>query len=208
MRRSVAAVTVGLVAAVMGAPAQAQTAWDSPMLLPPRPADGFGIFLTDMHNGGIGVLGTWRSPVWNYGIRAGISEGSAGSDLAIFGGVDYMGPVNTATADIPVDVDWVFGAGISINDGARVSLPVGLTAAHSIQAEGARFTPFLTPRVVLDGYFGSENRERGDGLGLGFAVELGLDLRLTATTGPFADATIRFGASLGDRRAIGIGMVF
>jgi hypothetical protein len=201
----------GLVAAVVlltPAGAHGQTAWDSPLLLPPRPAPGFGIFLTDMHNGGIGLLGTWRSPVWNFGVRGGISEGAGGSDLAIFGGVDYTGPLHVATEDVPVDVDWVFGAGLGLNDGARISVPVGITAAHSIQTETARFTPFLTPRIVLDAFFASENSERGSDLGLSFAVDLGLDLRLAATGGPLDDMTIRIGVSLGDRTAIGLGLVF
>lgn len=188
------------------AAAAAQTAWDSPLLLPPRPADGVGIFLISPHNGGIGVLGTWRSSIWNYGVRAGISEGPASGDIALFGGVDYTGPVNTATEDFPIDVDWVFGAGLGISDGARVSLPLGLTAAYSFQGEGARFTPYLTPRVVLDGWFGGDNRQRD--LDLGFAVDLGLDMRFSAGGGPLAGSTIRFGAALGDRNAIGIGLVF
>jgi hypothetical protein len=206
--RSCLIVLLAAVAMLVPGSVSGQTAWDSPMLLPARPVDGLGIFLTDMHEGGIGVLGTWRSPVWNYGLRVGISEGSGGSDLAVFGGVDYMGPVNTATQDVPVDVDWVAGVGIGINDGARLSFPLGLTAAYSFQAESARFTPYLTPRIILDGFFGSENRPGRDGLGLGFAVDVGLDMRLTGVEGPFADTTIRFGASMGDRRAIGLGVVF
>jgi hypothetical protein len=185
---------------------RAQTAWDAPLLLPPRPADGFGIFLVDMHRGGIGLLGTWQSPTWNYGLRGGISAGPGGDDLAVFGGVDYSGPVNTATADFPIDIDWIFGAGIALSDGARISFPLGLTAAHSFQAEGARFTPYLTPRVVLDGFFGGD--ARASSMGLGLAVDLGLDLRITGGDGPFAGSTIRFGASVGDRSAIGLGVVF
>jgi hypothetical protein len=192
---------------LLGAPAAAagQTAWDAPLLLPPRPADGVGIFLTDMHAGGIGVLGTWRSPVWNYGLRAGISEGP-GDDIALFGGVDYMGPVNTATTDFPVDVDWVLGVGLGISDGIRISVPLGLTGAHSFQAEGARFTPYLTPRVVLDAWFGAD--ERSDNLGLGVALDLGLDLRFTSAGGALNGMTVRFGAAIGDRNAVGIGLVF
>ncbi|CAN5617735.1 hypothetical protein BH23GEM10_BH23GEM10_09060 [soil metagenome] len=197
---------VVLLSVLAPAAAAAQTAWDSPLLLPPRPADGFGIFLIDAHHGGIGVLGTWRSPIWNYGLRAGISEGPDSGDIAVFGGIDYTGPVNTATEDFPIDIDWVFGAGLGISDGARVSLPLGLTAAHSFQGEGARFTPYLTPRVVLDGWFGGDNRESE--LELGFAIDLGLDLRFTAGGGPLAGSSIRFGAALGDRSAIAIGLVF
>jgi hypothetical protein len=197
----------GLVAAcVLTTPVSAQTAWDSPLLLPPRPADGFGIFLTDMHDGGLGVLGMWRSSTWNYGLRAGISDGGRNDDLAIFAGLDYTGPINTASADFPIDIDWVFGAGLGISDGVRVSFPLGLTFGHSFQGEGARFTPFVTPRVVLDGLFG--NDERGEDVDLDFAFDIGLDLRIIGGGGPLAGNTIRFAASIGDRSAVGIGMFF
>jgi hypothetical protein len=189
--------------------ARGQTAWDSPLLLPPRPADGFGIFLTDMHAGGLGLLATWQSPTWNYGLRAGISEGPGGSDLAVFGGVDYSGIVNRATADFPIDIDWVFGAGLAMSDGARISFPLGLTAGHSFQGEGARFTPYITPRVVLDAFLGRERADgRSEGASLGLAVDLGLDLAIIGGGGPFAGTSIRFAVSLGDRRAIGLGVVF
>lgn len=195
---------LGLIAVVLLTPASAaaQTAWDSPLLLPPRPTPGFGIFLTDMHGGGIGVLGTWRSPMWNYGLRAGIAEDD--DDIAVFGGIDYMGPINTASADFPLDIDWVFGAGLGISDGVRLSLPLGLSAAHSFQGEGARFTPYLTPRVVLDAFLGGDQ----DDLDLDFAVDLGLDLRILRGGGPLTDTTIRFGASIADRSAVGIGLIF
>jgi hypothetical protein len=201
-----------LCASLAPAAASAQTAWDAPLLLPPRPADGFGIFLTDMHAGGVGVMGTWQSPIWNFGMRAGISEGPNRDDLAIFGGIDYMGPINTATADFPLDIDWVFAVGAALSDGLRASLPLGLSAGHSFQAEGARFQPYLTPRVALDAFFG---RDRGpddlrssSGVRLGIAVDLGLDVHLTGTSGPFAGTTIRFGFAMGDRNAIGLGVVF
>jgi hypothetical protein len=198
-----------LAVALLPAGTWAQTAWDSPLLLPPRPADGFGIFLTDMYRGGVGVMGTWQSPNWNYGLRAGISEGPGGEDLAVFGGIDYSGPLNTATADFPIDIDWVFGAGIGISDGALVSFPLGLTAAHSFQGQGTRFTPYLTPRVILDAAFGQADRPAGRrSVGLAVAVDLGLDLFIVGGGGPFSGTTIRFGASLGDRNAIGLGVVF
>jgi hypothetical protein len=202
-------VTTAAVLLLLPGQARGQTAWDSPLLLPPRAPDGFGIFLTDMHAGGIGLLATWQSPAWNYGLRAGISEGPGGSDLAVFGGVDYSGVVNRATSDFPIDIDWVFGAGMGLSDGVRVSFPLGLSAAHSFQGEGARFTPFLTPRVVLDAYFGSQRADgRGQGAGLGFATDLGLDLTMAAGGGPFAGTTIRFAVSLGNRTAVGVGVVF
>jgi hypothetical protein len=199
-----------LAALLLPAGASAQTAWDAPLLLPPRPTDGFGIYLTDMHAGGIGVLFTWQSPTWNYGARAGIAEGPRGEGLALFGGVDYMGPVNTATTDFPLDIDWVFAAGLAVSDGVRASFPLGLSLAHSFQGEGARFTPFLTPRVILDGIFGRDRPEedRSSEVRMGLAVDIGLDMRITSGTGPFTGTAIRFSASVGDRSAIGLGVVF
>jgi hypothetical protein len=193
---------------VLPASARAQTAWDSPMLVPPQDAGGFGAYLVDMSAGGLGVMGTWRPQAWNFGVRAGISEGAVGNELAVFGGVDFSGPISTATADFPVDVDWVVGAGAGLNDGMRISFPAGLSASYSIQAETARFTPFLTPRIVLDGFLGGERRPRRRSVDLDFAMDMGLDLRLTGVEGPFANTTIRFAASVFDRSAIAIGLIF
>jgi hypothetical protein len=203
--RSIGCAVVVLCLCLLPGRVSAQTAWDSPLLLPPRPPDGLGLYLTDMHGGGIGFMGTWHSPVWNYGVRLGIADGRGDDDVAIFGGVDYSGPVNRATEEFPVDIDWVFGAGLGINDGVRISLPVGLTAGHVFRGEGAVFTPYVTPRVVLDAFFGGD-RERSD-MALVAAVDLGLDLQL-ATTGAFSGTTIRFGATLGRRNAIALGVVF
>jgi hypothetical protein len=197
--------TVLLAAAlVLPAGASAQTAWDSPLLLPPRPQPGLGIYLADMHAGGLGVLGAWRSSTWNYGLRFGLSEGSGDEDVAVFGGVDYTGLINTATSDFPLDVDWMFGAGAGISDGVLFSVPLGLTLGVSFQGEDARFVPFMTPRVVLDAFFG--NDVRGNDLDLDLAVDVGLDLRLMR--GPLAGKSIRFAASLGDRDALAAGVVF
>lgn len=192
------------VALVLPAGASAQTAWDSPLLLPPRPQPGLGIYLADMHAGGLGVLGAWRSSTWNYGLRFGLSEGSGDEDVAVFGGVDYTGLINTATSDFPLDVDWLLGAGAGISDGVRFSVPLGLTLGVSFQGEDARFVPFMTPRVVLDAFFG--NDARGSALDLDLAVDVGLDLRLMR--GPMAGKSIRFAASLGDRDALAVGVVF
>lgn len=198
----------GLLLAALALPraASGQTAWDAPLLLPPRPVPGLGLYLTDMHGGGLGVLGAWRSSSWNYGLRLGISDGGGDEDLAVFGGIDYMGPINTASSDFPVDIDWVLGAGMGISDGVRVSLPAGLSFGLSFQGEGARFVPFVTPRVILDAFLGSDRRD--DNLDLGLAMDLGLDMRIMSGNGPFAGRSIRFAASVGDRHAVGVGIVF
>jgi hypothetical protein len=190
---------------VLPARANAQAAWDAPLLLPPRPQPGLGIFLADVHGGGLGVLGTWRSTTWNYGLRFGLAEGSGDEDLTVFGGVDYMGPINTASSDFPLDIDWVLGAGAGIGDGVRFSIPLGLTFGFSFQGEDARFVPYFTPRVIVDAVSGNDNRDSD--MDLDLAVDLGLDLRLLRG-GPLAGKSIRFGATLGDRDALAVGIVF
>ena len=196
-----------LVAAGLAMPglASAQAAWDAPLLLPPRPQPGLGLFLADMAGGGLGILGTWRSTTWDYGLRFGIAEGSGDEDLTVFGGADFMGLINTATSDFPLDIDWVVGAGAGIGDGVLISVPAGLTLGVSFQGEDARFIPYATPRVILDAAFGNDQRDSE--LDLGIAVDLGLDLRLMRG-GPLAGKSIRFGASIGDHDALAVGIVF
>lgn len=204
MRRICLTVLMAAVLAVPGV-AHAQAAWDAPLLLPPRPQPGIGIFLADMAGGGLGILGTWRSTTWDYGLRLGLAEGSGDEDLTVFGGADFMGPINTATSDFPLDIDWVVGAGAGIGNGVLISVPAGLTLGFSFQGEDARFIPYFTPRVILDAAFG--NDQRGSDLDLGVAVDLGLDLRLMRG-GPLAGKSIRFGASIGDHNALAVGIVF
>jgi hypothetical protein len=202
MKKAITGIACALALTLPGA-VSAQVAWDSPLLLPPNPAGEFGIFLMDAAGGGVAALGTWRSPSWNFGLRAGIAE-DAGDGVALFGGVDYNGVVNRATADFPVDVDWVLGAGLGIGENVLVSIPVGLTAGHRFVGDGATFTPYITPRVVLDGFFGDDAND--ENLGLDFAIDLGLDLQLPART--LTGMTIRFGGTFGDREAIALGVVF
>jgi hypothetical protein len=191
-------VTGALVLLASG-PAHAQAAWDSPMLLPPTPPVGFGIFLMDAAGGGLGGMVLYRSPVWNYGLRGGVAE-SRGDEVAVFGGVDFSGSITRASPDFPLDVDWVFGGGISFDGRARVSAPLGVTTGHTFRAEGANFTPYATPRVVFDAFFGGDpppsRRTRLD-----VVVDLGLDIDLRRAF------MIRFGATIG-RDAVALGLSF
>ena len=60
---------------VFPAGAAGQIGWDSPLLLPPNAPDAVGVYLVDVAGGDLGVLGMWRSPVWDFGLRGGIAEG-------------------------------------------------------------------------------------------------------------------------------------
>lgn len=178
----------------------AQVKWDSPMGAPPRPTPGLGLFLVDVDGGGAGALLTWQPTARSWGFRIGIAESR--EDIAVYGGGDVSGAITRSRADFPLDMDWVFGVGASIGDVFVVSVPAGITVGHTFNAESAQITPYLTPRVILDGWFGDDGPGDGNDLELGVAVDIGVDLRFSQ------DWKIRFGGSLGDRDGIMIGVVF
>jgi hypothetical protein len=186
-----------------GGRAAAQIAWDSPWLVPPGPGGGFGIYLMDVYGGGLGVMGSWRSPTGRYGLRGGLAE-SRNDDLGGFGGIDFSGPITRANYEFPLDVDWVFGAGIGAADWVRVSVPFGLNLGHTFRDGGAAFTPYITPRLIFDALFYDDDNGRRDdsNADLELAADIGLDLRF-----PRSGFLIRFGGTLG-RDAVAVGVVF
>jgi len=201
MRRPFLVAAALLAAALAGpASAHAQVAWDSPYLMPPKARRGLGLYLVDVPGGDLGVMGTWRSSSYNFGIRGGLVD-TPGEDLGIFAGVDFLGMLTRSTTEFPLDIDWLMGIGMGVSHGALISAPAGLTIGHDFSGEGVGFTPFISPRVVLDACLDCRRRADND-LSLDFAVDVGLDLRLTSAL------TIRFGATLGDRDGVGIGLVF
>ena len=193
-----------LLAALLLVPcaARAQVAWDTPLLMAPGEAPGWGMYLAEVHGGGLGVIGAWRSPTWNFGVRGGLAE--TGDQLGIFAGIDFSGPLVRETPEFPLDVDYVFGAGLGTGNGVRVSLPAGLIVGYTFPAEGVTFTPYASPRVILDAFIdrGVAADEESSQARLAAAVDLGLDVRLQQ------NFIIRFGATLGDHDGVAIGLVF
>lgn len=191
---------VALLLLLPGQRAAAQAAWDAPWLVPPGPTPGIGIFLSDPYGADLGVVFTWRSPTGKYGLRGGIADNS---DVSGFGGIDFSGPITRAHYDFPLDVDWVFGAGLGIGHSVLVSIPLGVNLGHTFRDSGIAFTPYITPRVVFDALFADNNNDRGDNdkTDLNFAADIGLDLRFTR------GFVVRFGGTLG-RDAVAVGLVF
>lgn len=180
---------------------RAQVVWDSPMLLSPRTAAGTGVYLIDAHRAGVGVLGTWRGTPQGLGFRIGIADG--GSDgIAILAGVDMAAPLTTVSPDFPLDISWFSGIGAGYDDWLVLSVPLGLTIGRTFTAPEVRFTPYLVPRVVADAQLGRDPPDDRNELRLQLGVDLGLDLAFQPGW------TIRFGAGLGDRRGLGIGIIF
>ena len=107
---------------------------------------------------------------------------------------------------MPLDIAWVLGAGLGFGDYAVLSIPFGVTLGRTLHGDnGMRFTPYMTPRLILDAAFGVETGPNGgasDDVDLDFTVDIGLDLALQRAW------TVRFGATLGDRSGLAIGLVF
>ena len=203
MRKAIlAAAVVSLASAV---PVQGQVAWDGPLLVGTETPAGWGVYLVDpTSHSGIGFLTTWRGggPT---GWRIGIAEDGA-EDLSVYGEVDFSGELVTAGDDFSLNVDWVTGASVGIGDDFVISLPLGISVGRGFETETVRFSPYITPRIVLDAFFGRDRGGNGNGggddLDLGLAVDFGLDIS------PNPGWAIRFGASGGDRDAVAIGVSF
>jgi hypothetical protein len=199
MRRNFFAVLLLGFALVPGK-VQAQ-AWESPFLMPPAPPPGVGIYLMDVAGGELGAMLSYRSSSYGLGLRGGIAE-TPGDNVGGFGGIDFNGNIHRNSRDFPLDVDWVFGAGLGVNeDYLLLTVPLGLTLGHTFNADRAVFKPYMTPRIHLDAAFGDQD----DDTDLGISFDIGLDLQLSRSrTAP----VIRFGASLGDHEAVAVGLVF
>jgi hypothetical protein len=183
----------------LAADARAQIAWDSPLLLPPNPTAGTGIYLIDAHRGGLGVLGTWRGSGQGSGLRLGIAEGRRGNGIGVLGGLDMVFPLARAAADFPVDLSWLIGAGAGYDQYLLVSVPLGLSLGRTFHGGDVRLTPYLSPRVNLDAAFG---RDAGNSMDLNLAVDLGFDV------GFQPGWILRIGASIGGRDGVAVGIQF
>lgn len=201
MRRTAWIFGVGLVLLTFAAEARAQVAWDSPMLLPPQPPAGLGLYLVEPAGGDLGGMLTWRSgggPA-NIGFRVGVAEDTPDDDIAVFGGADFTGLIRAG--GFPLDLAWLAGVGLGIGDAVLISVPFGLSVGGTINADGVRFTPYGSPRIVLDALFNGGEGDDSD-LDLDVAVDLGVDFFFSPGWG------IRVGGTLGDREAVAIGIIF
>lgn len=182
-----------LLAAGLGA----QVPWETPFLMPPTGGQGLGIHLLDFSPGGLGAQFTYRrgSLPAGMGLRAGLAEEPVSGDLSFMGGVDLAGSLVAASEDVPLEVTWVLGAGAGIGSEILLSFPAGVSVGAVVEGEGVRLVPYATPRLVMDVFTGG-----GDNLDLSFAVDVGLNLSFDASW------DVRFGASLGDREAVAVGI--
>lgn len=190
-------VTMAAMVAVLATPASGQIAWDSPALVSPVVPAGFSVFVVNPAGGDLGALGTLRhsaGPV-GLGYRAAIAEESGTGDLAVSGGIDVSGLLARAVEGSEVDVMWWGGGGIGVGRDVLFTAPLGIILGWSGSGDNVIFSPYGGGHVVLDVMSGP-----GDDLNFDGVVDLGLDLVLSSGW------MVRFGASLGDRESLALGL--
>lgn len=193
--RRILMVTVSL--AVFAAPVAGQIAWDSPALVSPAVPSGLSLFVVDPAGGDFGALGTFRhaaGPV-GLGYRAAIADESGSGDLAFSGGIDVSGLLARGVEGSEVDVIWWAGGGVGIGTETLFTAPLGLILGWTGTGGDVVLSPYGGAHVVLDLTSADGDSVRFDGV-----IDLGLDLVLSSGW------TIRFGASLGDRESLALGI--
>ena len=175
----------------------AQAAWDAPSFMRPGAPMGMTLALTDSDPGdGLGVLAVWRNAAAPTGIgfRAGLSE-APGDDVAGLFGIDVSGSLSGELGPGAPEAIWWTGAGVGVGDDLTASFPLGLVFGWTARDEGVSFMPYAGGHVVLDVFTGGD-----DDLDLDAAVDLGLDIAFSRGW------TFRFGAAIGGRESLGIGV--
>ena len=192
---------------LLAAPLHAQVPWESPQLLSPASPAGLSVFYVDYGlrpNDGTGLLMLYRTqnaPA-GFGVRVAstIPDGDDGDRLRVSGGVDVAVPMLQHSATFPLDVIWTSGLGASYGHYASVALPVGFAAGRALSGEHIWFNPWLSTRVVFETYIGGGRPDEHFGTAL--ASDIGIDLAFDE----HRRVMLRTALSLGDRRAIVIGL--
>lgn len=187
-----------------GSAARAQVPWESPKLLAPATLAGVSLMYVDYGlrpNDGTGLLFTYRhaDAPRGFGLRlAGTLPRE--NDIRLSGGVDVAVPMFEHSPTFPLDVVWTSGLGAAFGDYYSIGLPVGVSASRVMEGDNIWFQPYTSARVVLEGYFGEDRPDESFGLAL--AADVGMDVSLHRSR----VIIVRTAASLGDRRAISIGL--
>lgn len=178
----------------------------TPAFQPTRVAEreyNFGLVDWD---GGSALLFQWREGLGNsktqFTADLGISDGDgAASDdgaLIIGGSLHYQ--MMRATEDIPFDM--VFGVGLGLTAGDNFDafrVPVGVAIGHRFPLEGKlAITPFVHPRLSIDRVkiMGISNTDTNIDFDIGGALEINEQMQ------------VRLAATFGNSDAIGVSFVW
>lgn len=184
--------------------AHAQLAPDTPRLVSPHASGGLGVHWVraeTLPGDDEAVLVTWAFPGLPDGVRLRGGAGTgAGGTTAGFGGVDVQAPMLRGSSDVPFDLDWQSGLGVSVGEYILVTLPLGLSGAVSWTSGSVWLSPYVSAGLAADLRLGDE--APSDEFDVGPALDIGLDLSLDAAR----RFVLRASAALGDRQALSVGL--
>lgn len=184
----------------------AQIAPDTPRLISPHGSGGVGVYLLNAETfagDGSAILVTWAMPAFPKGMRLRVAYGEgAGAESAIGGGIDFQSPLLRGVENVPFDLDWQGGLGMSVGDYAVVTLPVGLSGSMSFNSGSLWLAPYATVGLAADFRMGDLAPQRE------FEVSPSLDVGIDLSFDRERAFVIRGAASLGDRQAVAIGFAF
>jgi len=195
--------TLALIAAVtIPVVAEAQAGF-YPSFQPTRVAEreyNFGFVDFD---GGSALLFQWREGVGTgrsqFTVDLGLadSDGPVNNDGALMIGGSYHYQLTRASNDMPFDMVFGGGLGITAGDGYNIlRLPFGVAVGHRFPLEGEfAITPFVHPRLSIDRY-------PVDGGGDDTDTNVDLDIGGTFEINP--RMSIRIAATIGNSDAVGV----
>jgi hypothetical protein len=194
VRRYIAVLSALLIAA---ASAEAQIAWDAPPLVSPAAPAGVSLFLFSPAGGDLGGLLTFRHAAGPVGVgyRFSVTDDGPGDGVAFGAGIDISGFLARGLEESELDVMWFSGAGLGLGDETVVSFPLGALIGWTGGEGGTTLSPYAGGHIALD----ISSLEQ-DNVNLGASADLGLDIGLSS------GLLIRFGASVGDRDALAVGV--
>ena len=144
-----------LVAALTASSLHAQ-AYNYPAFQTPRIVDReYNFAAATSGDAGTSLLFQWReglSPDWQFSVDGGLASPKyAGSTRFLLGGA-LAWQWNRASADLPLDIAFTGGAGLSSGSSYTVvRIPVGAVVGHTFELDhGMELTPFAHPRLSLD----------------------------------------------------------
>jgi hypothetical protein len=190
-----------LLALAITSPATAQS-WETPTFFAPAAHDDIGFYLIDAEFGDLGFMGIWRqSGNLNFGLRGGM--GGVEGNRTVLLGVEVYGPLVTPGGSSVLAVSWLAGAGASFNGATWLRVPAGVSIGARIPGSGFTITPYVHPRLALDVV--SRDRPNGDedtDSEFNLEADFGADLAFGTSW------VARFGLTVGDVEAFGIGLAY
>jgi hypothetical protein len=203
-RHQVRIATCATLAAMLYAlPAAAQVPWDSPQLLAPGAPRGLSVLFVDYGlrpDDGTGVMLGYRTREAPAGIGARLATTLPVDSVRVSVGVDVAMPLFEHSATFPLDVLWTTGIGGAWGRYGSVGVPIGFAAGRTLAGDNIWFNPYVSTRVVLETHFGG--RRPDEQFAMAVAADVGADVAFDQRR----RVVLRGALSLGDRRAVVIGL--